>query len=271
MRFVANIFIWGGTALKPQWHVVKAQSPDANFRFILLHRLSSSYVLLGRTRSWARCWAAIRLSRHLQASGHALHREVDALDSEGKYFQRSALLRLTHKSQKGPCPICISRNGNRQLRPTRAVPGRAIPGGCVPMSGVKVRSLVAFSNHFHITSVTRPERRSSVIVVGWTDYFSEMRRHYLGTSGVLHMVPSFPLCVCDIYFIYFKVWTRHEVHRAQAHTVCTTQIDKNRHRTFYNGVVVEPQDHGHFLNTIFRSPVTLGARQHPEYDTKIAW
>jgi len=35
----------------------------------------------------------------------------------------------------------------------------------------------------------------------------------------------------DIFF-YFNVWTRREVHRAQAHTVCTTQIDKNRHDRF---------------------------------------
>jgi len=32
-------------------------------------------------------------------------------------------------------------------------------------------------------------------------------------------------------------WNRHEVYRVQAHTVCATQIDKNKHnRTFYNGV-----------------------------------
>jgi len=38
------------------------------------------------------------------------------------------------------------------------------------------------------------------------------------------------------YFLYFNLWTRHEVHRAQAHTICTTHIDNNRHRTFCNGV-----------------------------------
>jgi len=31
--------------------------------------------------------------------------------------------------------------------------------------------------------------------------------------------------------IYFNLWTRHEVHRAQACTNCTTQIDNSRHRT----------------------------------------
>ena len=42
------------------------------------------------------------------------------------------------------------------------------------------------------------------------------------------------MIVC--FYIYFKVCTRYEVHTAQAHTVCTTQIDNNRHRTFCNGV-----------------------------------
>jgi len=38
-------------------------------------------------------------------------------------------------------------------------------------------------------------------------------------------------------FYILMFWTRHGVHRAQAHTVCTTHIDKNRHRMFSNGVV----------------------------------
>jgi len=38
-----------------------------------------------------------------------------------------------------------------------------------------------------------------------------------------------------IYF-YFNVWARQEVHRAQSHTACTTQIDNNRHKTFCNDV-----------------------------------
>ena len=37
-------------------------------------------------------------------------------------------------------------------------------------------------------------------------------------------------------YFYFNLWTRHEVHRAQARTICTTQIDNNRHRTFCIGV-----------------------------------
>jgi len=39
-----------------------------------------------------------------------------------------------------------------------------------------------------------------------------------------------------LYISYFNVWTRHDVHRAQAHTVCTRQIDIKRQRTFYSGV-----------------------------------
>jgi len=38
-------------------------------------------------------------------------------------------------------------------------------------------------------------------------------------------------------FNWIKFWNRHEVHGTSTHTVCTTQIDKNRHnRTFFNGV-----------------------------------
>jgi len=41
---------------------------------------------------------------------------------------------------------------------------------------------------------------------------------------------------------------RHEVHRGQAHTVCTTQIDKNRHnKKFYNGAGGRTTGYGHFL------------------------
>jgi len=46
-------------------------------------------------------------------------------------------------------------------------------------------------------------------------------------------------------FLYSNVCTRHKVHRAQAHTVCTTQTDKNRHKCFVTALGVEPQDYGH--------------------------
>jgi len=38
--------------------------------------------------------------------------------------------------------------------------------------------------------------------------------------------------IYENYILIFNLWTRHEVHRAQARTICTTQIDNNRHRTF---------------------------------------
>ena len=38
------------------------------------------------------------------------------------------------------------------------------------------------------------------------------------------------------WFYYFNIWTRHEVHRAQAHTIYTTRIDNNSRRTVCNGV-----------------------------------
>jgi len=39
------------------------------------------------------------------------------------------------------------------------------------------------------------------------------------------------------------------VHRSQAHTVSTTQIDNNRHRGFCNDVGVGAQDYRHFLQS----------------------
>jgi len=43
---------------------------------------------------------------------HVLHGEVDGLDNEGQHGQRSVLLCHTHKPQKGPYPICVSRSRN---------------------------------------------------------------------------------------------------------------------------------------------------------------
>jgi len=56
---------------------------------------------LAETRSQGRCWAAKRLSHHLELSGHAIHREVDGLDIGRQHSQRFDLLRHTHKPQKG--------------------------------------------------------------------------------------------------------------------------------------------------------------------------
>ena len=54
---------------------------------------------LGRTRSWGRCWAAIRLSHRPEPSGHAVHGEVDGLDIGGQHGRRFVLLRHTHRPQ----------------------------------------------------------------------------------------------------------------------------------------------------------------------------
>jgi len=44
-------------------------------------------------------WANIRLSRHPEPSGHAVHGEVNGLDSGGQQGQRSVLPRHTHRPQ----------------------------------------------------------------------------------------------------------------------------------------------------------------------------
>ena len=73
--------------------------------------VSSSYPMLGRTRSRGRCWAAIWLSHRPEPSGRAVH-EVDGLDIEGQHGRRFVLLRHTRRPQRRPYPIRTSRSGN---------------------------------------------------------------------------------------------------------------------------------------------------------------
>lgn len=55
--------------------------------FILFNDWASSFTpLVGRSTSWHMFWAAIRLSCHTVPTGHAFHREVDVLDSEGQHL-----------------------------------------------------------------------------------------------------------------------------------------------------------------------------------------
>jgi len=57
-------------------------------------------------------------------------------------------------------------------------------------------------------------------------------------KNVTHgLVDKMTTMVLHLSYLILMFWNRHEVHRVQAHTVCTTQVDKNRHnRRFYNGV-----------------------------------
>jgi len=52
--------------------------------------------LLGCTRSWGRCWAAIQLSYRPEPSGHAVHGEVDGLDIGGHNGRYVFCATLTH-------------------------------------------------------------------------------------------------------------------------------------------------------------------------------
>ena len=93
------------------------------------------------------CWTAIRLSRHSVLSGHALHgrgRWIWQWRTTWSTFCSSA---HTHKPYKGPFIPRLRKQEWRGLSRTHAVLGRAIPARRVPMSGMKVRSLVVFSNH----------------------------------------------------------------------------------------------------------------------------
>jgi len=86
----------------------------------------------------------------------------------------SVLLHHTHKAQKGPYSICVSRSGNVRHRcggrlcRTHAVLGRAIPWGWVPTMGMKVRNLAVLSKPPHSIG-DRPERSTSVAVDRWID------------------------------------------------------------------------------------------------------
>ena len=53
---------------------------------------------------------------------------------------------------------------------------------------------------------------------------------------------------CALHFLNFNVSARHELHRAQAYSVSTTQIE---HKAICYEVVVRPQDYKHF-NTVVR-------------------
>ena len=80
---------------------------------LFLHLLSELFILLfGRTSSWRRCWAAIRLSHRPEPSGRAVHEEVGGLDIGGQHVRRFVLVRHTHRPQRMPYPICTRRNGN---------------------------------------------------------------------------------------------------------------------------------------------------------------
>jgi len=59
---------------------------------------------------------------------------------------------------------------------------------------------------------------------------------------------------CDKNIIYFNIYTRHEVHRAQAHTVCTTQVKTDTERS----VTALEAEHSCSLtrNTLYRNNIT---------------
>jgi len=95
----------------------KCKMTFCNFVKFLLLLLSKLFKpLLGRTRSRGRCWAAIQLSHRPEPSGHAVHGEVDGLDIGRQHGQRFVLLHHTHKPQRRPYPIYISRSRNVQHR-----------------------------------------------------------------------------------------------------------------------------------------------------------
>ena len=128
---------------------------DVSIYFFLVW--ASSYPLQGRSTSRGRCWAAVRLHRHPEASGHAPH-EVEQWTTSEEQLRTTwptvcsavphpqsaewATTYLYKQEQKLPTPV------RRRLRRNHAVLVRAIPGRCVPMSGEKARNLVVFSNHY---------------------------------------------------------------------------------------------------------------------------
>jgi len=110
--------------------------------------LASSFNPLGCTRSRGRCWAAIRLFRYPEPSGHALRGKGDGLNNKRQHGQRAALLRHTFKPQWGPLPVCVRRRAGYVGHRCSWQGHSRIIG---PMSGINIWSLELFSNHsaFH--------------------------------------------------------------------------------------------------------------------------
>jgi len=50
-----------------------------------------------------------------------------------------------------------------------------------------------------------------------------------------------------IFIFYFNLRTRHEVHRAQAHTICTNRLIITDTERFVTALVVGLQDYRHLL------------------------
>jgi len=109
--FIVSLFNIKKTAQRVwfRWECLQYYSTSC---FIIVLWASSFSPLLGRTRSWGRCWAANRLSHHPELSGRAIHEEVDGLDIGRQQGQWFGLLCHTHEPQKQPYPICANRNGN---------------------------------------------------------------------------------------------------------------------------------------------------------------
>jgi len=100
-----------GYAYIPMSKVVDA---DHQVNFFIVW--ASFYLPLGRTRCWGRCWAVIRLHRHPKLSGQALRGEVDGENIVAHMINSLFCLRHTHKLQKGPYSVCVSRIGNVRHR-----------------------------------------------------------------------------------------------------------------------------------------------------------
>ena len=137
------------------FHCASLKTP-ASFLFFFIIWASFYYPLLGSTRSWSRCWAAIRLSHRPEPSDRAVHEGVDGLDIGGQHGRRFVLLRHTHRPQRRSYLICVKQERKRptpvqrRLSRTQALLGSVIPGRgvCVPVSGIKVRSLVGYGRYW---------------------------------------------------------------------------------------------------------------------------
>ena len=143
---------------------------------LLLRRLSQLFnPLLGRTRSRDRCWAVIRMSHHPEPSGRAVHVEVGGLGIGGQHGRRFALLRHTHKPQRGHTAFVqagaeMSDTGVEAVKPEprfawKGHSGRVDAG--VGDESAESRNVV---QPLRFPLVIRPGRRTYVIAaVRWID------------------------------------------------------------------------------------------------------
>ena len=185
--------------------------------------------LLGRIRSRGKCWAAIQLSHRPALSGHAVHEEVDGLDSGGQHGRRFVYLRHTHRPQRRPYPICTSRSGNDITSPMITIVSCRYMNLCCFKN--TTQSLTQTS-HRYLDALLLDCRKTSCVIrdvtrlhhwklhishwVTWLRTLSPLRHYY-------HICSAFSY-ICAVSFFY---WLQEKLEANFLHSIFTRGDDRN--------------------------------------------